>query len=119
MQAQHSLPLATTLSSLCHGLLKLQGHGGKGGKEKPEKSPMHLLKIILVMAENCWQLQPHRLSSCRVASNPSCWKPAWKSSGPSTRAEPEGRGGICSLKSNPVNILPQGKQRSLPEHKSK
>lgn len=32
---------------------------------------MYVLKIILVTAENCWQLQPQHLSSCHVASNPS------------------------------------------------
>lgn len=62
---------------------------------------MHLLKIILVIAENCWQLQPHHLSSCHVASNPSLLEASLEMSWPQYQSATRRIGGDLFLEIQP------------------
>lgn len=62
---------------------------------------MHLLKIILVTVENCWQLQPHHLSSCHVASNPSLLEASLEMSWPQYQSPTQRMGGDLFLEIKP------------------
>lgn len=62
---------------------------------------MHLLKIILVTAENCWQLQPHHMSSCHVASNPSPLEASLEMSWPQYQSPTQRMGGDLFLEIKP------------------
>lgn len=72
-----------------------------GARGKSEKSLMHLLKIILVTAENCWQLQPRHLSSCHVASNPSLLEASLEMSWPQYQSPTRRMGGNLFLEIQP------------------